>query len=400
MRISRISSAALLLLANCVYTSSIDNQQPLTGDASSTESLKGSLSLIDLHKALVEYESITGNEHGVAKFLTEYLEGLNFTVEAQEISGSAPASEYVPDENQKLRSRSRENIFAYVGSSRKTRTLVTSHIDTVPPFWPYERRGDEIWGRGTVDAKGSVAAQIKAVEELLAGGAIAEGDVALLFVVGEETGGDGMRKANHLGLKWDTVIFGEPTELKLASGHKGILSLKIHAKGKAGHSGYPELGRNANSMLIPVLYAVLNAELPWSEKYGNTTLNLGRVEGGVAANVIAEEAFADIALRIAAGTPASVKKILSDAIEKTGQEVDVEFGYGYGPVYIDSDVEGFDTIVVNYGTDIPNLEGDHKRYLYGPGDILVAHSDHEHLKVSDLETAVKGYKTLIEHSLK
>lgn len=61
---------------------------------------------------------------------------------------------------------------------------------------------------------------------------------------------------------------------------------------------------------------------------------------------------------------------------------------------------GFDTIVVNYGTDIPNLEGDHKRYLYGPGDILVAHSDHEHLKVSDLETAVKGYKTLIEHSLK
>jgi len=61
---------------------------------------------------------------------------------------------------------------------------------------------------------------------------------------------------------------------------------------------------------------------------------------------------------------------------------------------------GFETIVVNYGTDIPNLKGEHKRYLYGPGTILMAHSDHEHLLVSDLETAVKGYKALIEHSLK
>jgi acetylornithine deacetylase len=61
---------------------------------------------------------------------------------------------------------------------------------------------------------------------------------------------------------------------------------------------------------------------------------------------------------------------------------------------------GFEKMVVNYGTDIPNLKGDHKRYLYGPGSILVAHSDHEHVKVSDLETAVQGYRTLVKHSLK
>ncbi|RFU26715.1 hypothetical protein B7463_g9625, partial [Scytalidium lignicola] len=418
MRISGLSSATLLLLAaNCVYATAIDSQQPIAGDGSTTGSLKSSSSssssisasssspLIELHKALVEHESISGNEHNVAKFLIDYLEGLNLTVETQELaplsaSASATLNRRGSGPQKQQESSSRQNIFAYAGSSRKTRTLVTSHIDTVPPFWPYERRGEEIWGRGTVDAKGSVAAQIKAVEELVTEGAIAEGDVALLFVVGEEVGGDGMRKANDLGLEWETVIFGEPTELKLASGHKGILSVKVHAKGKAGHSGYPELGRSANSMLIPALYAMMNAQLPWSEKYGNTTLNLGRVEGGVAANVIAEEAFADIAIRIAAGTPATVKEVLLEAIQQTGQELDVEFGWGYGPVYIDSDVEGFDKIVVNYGTDIPNLEGDHKRYLYGPGDILVAHSDHEHLKVSDLETAVKGYKTLIEHSLK
>jgi acetylornithine deacetylase len=61
---------------------------------------------------------------------------------------------------------------------------------------------------------------------------------------------------------------------------------------------------------------------------------------------------------------------------------------------------GFETAVMNYGTDIPALNGNHKRYLYGPGTILVAHSDHEHLKISDLEEAVEGYKVLILESLK
>lgn len=251
-----------------------------------------------------------------------------------------------------------------------------------------------------MDAKGSVATQIKAVEELRAAGKIGEGDVALLFVVGEEVGGDGMKKVNDLGMSWDTCIFGEPTELKLASGHKGIASVEIRAKGKAGHSGYPELGKSANAMIIPALYALQNAELPWSEKYGNTTLNIGQIGGGVAANVIAEDAYAKISIRIADGEPAAIEKIVLDTIQKAGEELDVKFNGGYGPVHVDSDIPGFDTIVVNYGTDIPNLKGDHKRYLYGPGSILEAHSAHEHLKISDLEEAVKGYKALIEHSLK
>lgn len=218
--------------------------------------------------------------------------------------------------------------------------MISSHLDVVPPFWPYERKGDEIWGRGSVDAKACVATQITAVEELLAAEKIGEGDIALLFVVGEETRGDGMKKANDLGLQWKTVIFGEPTELKLASGHKGIMTLEIKAKGKAGHSGYPQLGRNANSMLIPALYALQNVALPYSEKYGNTTINIGRIEGGVAANVIAEDAVAQVSIRIAEGTPAVVEKILMDTIQKASEELDVKVSQGYGPVYIDSDVEG------------------------------------------------------------
>lgn len=380
MRLLTLSS--LLLLTNSVY--SFHSQTPIIDETASS-----SLSLLKLHKSLVDITSISGNEHDAGAFLVSYLKNRNLTVEIQDVDlVESPTAK-----------KKRQNVLAYLGDKRKTRTLVTSHIDTVPPYWPYERRGDEIWGRGSVDAKGSVAAQIVAYQDLISEGKIGEGDVALLFVVGEETFGAGMLKANDLGLSWGTVIFGEPTELKLAAGHKGITSVRLNAKGKAGHSGYPSLGRNANSMLIPALYELGRMKLPWSEKYGNTTLNIGRIEGGVAANVIAEDAMAKIAIRIAAGTPEEIQKLVLDVVEKTGEDLEVTFTQGYGPVHCDSDVEGFETITVNYGTDVPNLNGHHKRYLYGPGDILVAHSDHEHLKISDLEEAVRGYKKLIEHSL-
>lgn len=314
----------LLLLADWAHGSApVGKQRPLLDSFGSSTS-----SLIDLHKSLVEYESISGNEHGVALWLASYLKGHNFTVETQEVEAATPEHQ------------TRLNVFAYVGDKRKTRTLVTSHIDTVPPYWPYERKGDEIWGRGSVDAKGSVASQIIAVQELLAEGRIGEGDAALLFVVGEENSGMGMRKANDLGLSWETAIFGEPTELKLATGHKGAMGFLVRAKGKAGHSGYPELGRNANDMLISALYPLLGLELPWSEKYGNTTLNIGRIEGGVAANVIAEDASASISVRVAVETLATVERVVLDALHKSGHELDIEIHHGHGPVPIDSDVEG------------------------------------------------------------
>ncbi|MCJ1380989.1 hypothetical protein MMC17_004098 [Xylographa soralifera] len=379
-----LASFQLLLFAPADAQS---GQQQLLKNGGQLPSTK----LLELHRDLVKIESITGNENAVGWYLANYLSGHNFTVEKQSVESP-----------QDLAKSERFNILAYSGPSRKSRVLVSSHIDTVPPFWPYEvRNSNEIWGRGTVDAKGCVAAQVTAVQELLTTGEIHQWDVAFLFVVGEETGGDGMRKANDLNLTWETAIFGEPTELKLASGHKGILGFRIKAKGKAGHSGYPWLGESANSMLIPALAAIDKLELPRSEKYGNTTINIGRMEGGVAGNVIAETASAQVAIRLASGTAEHSKKIILDAIAKIDKRLEFEFsGEGYGPVYIDSDVEGFDTIVVNYGTDIPNLEGHHKRYLYGPGSILVAHSDHEHLTVDDLQTAVEGYKRLIRAALK
>jgi acetylornithine deacetylase len=313
------------LLATETLSYSISSQQPIKHvDTLEASRREPSLDLLSLHKQLVEIPSISRDEHNAVEWLAAYLRSQDFTVETQSVSSSPP----------------RENLLAYLGSSSKTRTLVTSHIDTVPPYLPYERRGDEIWGRGSVDAKASVAAQVLAVQSLITSLDIGEGDVGLLFVVGEEISGDGMRAVNDLGLSWETVIFGEPTELKLVSGHKGHLEITIRAHGKAGHSGYPELGRNANSMLIPALSKLSEIEWPSSQKYGNTTINIGRIEGGVAANVIAEEAYAYIAVRIAAGQPEELKGLVREVLLEVDRDLEISFSPGYGPVPIDHDVEG------------------------------------------------------------
>lgn len=360
--------------------------------------------LINLHRNLTQIESISGNEAEVGHWLASSLESQGYNVEKQYVSRDAE----------------RFNVFAWPGvkAARDAPILLSSHIDTVPPFLPYHynKTGDIISGRGSVDAKGSVATQIIAVNTLISEGKIHPNNVSLLYVVGEEVGGIGMRTANELKINPQTIIFGEPTEEKLVSGHKGTMRIDLTAKGKSGHSGYPWLGRSANEVLVRALAPLidLGQQLPDSDKYGYTTINLGRIEGGVASNVIAESATADLAVRIAAGTPdditAAVTKVVHHAI-RDFLEGDLELsdiisvdsgGLGYGPIDIDSDIPGFEVITVNYGTDIPWFKRtveNQKRYLYGPGTILVAHSADEKLSLKQLEDAVDGYQRIILHAL-
>lgn len=361
----------------------VETNSPLLPESTSSE-------LLYLHRKLVGIESITESEYDVGQWLASYLRDKNLTVETQTVS------------------EKRYNILAY-GSKRSTTLLVSSHIDTVPPFWPYyyNKTTGVIGGRGSVDAKGSVAAQIIAV---LALREHLRDDLSMLFVVGEETGGDGMRAFSSWSKRpqpnYEVVVFGEPTEGKLVCGHKGILSFTLRVKGKAAHSGYPWLGVSANDVLTEALGKLLELRekgLPWSEKYGNTTMNFGKIEGGVAANVVAETASAKIAVRLAAGTPKLVRGLITNALSdvklragELGGNLEIEWvSEGYPPVNIDCDIENFDTMTVNYGTDVPLLAGDHRRYLYGPGSIFVAHSDHEALKKKELEQAVLDYRRII-----
>lgn len=397
----------------------------LTHDGSLDRVIESS-PLLSLHRTLVEINSISNHEFTVGQLLQSTLEVHNFTVVTQKVSQA--------DDGNKTESR--YNIYAYprvsaydasqVQKRPSPKVIFSSHIDTVPPYIPYSlsRAGNKkadkdilISGRGTVDAKACVASMIQTALELLSSQSVSPADIALLFVVGEETRGDGMKRFSESQLYTDikhdlkAVIFGEPTEGKLASGHKGISMAHIVAQGKAAHSGYPWLGRSANSMILPTLFTLdklgdlTEAEggLPRSKEFGNSTVNVGYIMGGVAANVVPEHAEARVAFRLAGGTPKSVKKIILNAIRSADpkSELEVDIFQGYGPVPLDTDIPGFDSMVVNYGTDVPNLKVAKgvKRYLYGPGSILVAHGKQEGLTVGDLEQAVVDYKSIVKHIL-
>jgi acetylornithine deacetylase len=369
------------------------------------------IQLHELHKSLVNIESITGNEKAAGDWLTAYLESHGFAVEKQPVS---------PD---------RFNVLAYPPSAANAttpRVLLTSHIDTVPPFIPYAlaSNGTQAWGRGTVDAKACVAAQTLAALRIIARARASTASeppppLSLLFVVGEERGGDGMRTFSaDPRATYRAVIFGEPTEARLARAHKGLVSPRVEVRGRAAHSGYPWLGLSATELLVRALarLAALERSLPADHdlfgagRMGRSTVNVGTVRGGVAANVVAEQAGADVAVRIASGGPADVRAAIARALapvaaeaEDAGGSVRVTYSGGeYGPVVIEAeDVPGFETTVVNYGTDIPNLSlrDGHKTYLYGPGSIHLAHGPDEHLALVELEEAVLAYERIVAHQL-
>jgi acetylornithine deacetylase/succinyl-diaminopimelate desuccinylase-like protein len=364
----RMLSNSIFGLLCLVSAAAAHEQQPLVapsetataaslGDAPSYRS-----SLLALHKSLVSIPSVSGTEQKVGTALVEYLTSLGYIVEQQALpQPEAESNSSVADNTQP-----RFNVLASLpvqkhrrGAS-KPRVLVSSHIDVVPPHIPYSisdaiHPGPDtvISGRGSVDAKASVAAQIVALEELRRQGDVDVDEVMLLFVVGEETVGDGMRffssVAQKTHLEFDAAIFGEPTENKLACGHKGHASCTINAKGKAGHSGYPWLGKSATEVLVRALVRVLDRDLGSSERFGNTTVNVGLIEGGVAANVIPEHASSRIALRIAAGDQKTgwnvVKDRLSDILKEVDDEaLSMECSNGYGPIECNCDVQGRLTI--------------------------------------------------------
>lgn len=404
-------------------------QQPIFSGAEAGASTTTSRSapayrekLLSLHKSLVDIPSVSGAETDAAEFLAGYLEKQGYQVHLQEVprldpnNTSTSSSNTTPGGHAAIK---RYNVIAWphLEYPHLPRVLVTSHIDVVPPYIPYSIDSSSahdvssdtlIRGRGSVDAKGSVAAQVVAVEELVASGAVRSHDLILLYVVGEETRGDGMKyfsQSTDVGRQLEAAVFGEPTENKLACGHKGSGGGTVRARGKAGHSGYPELGKSATELLVRALVRIVDADLGSSARYGNTTVNIGTLEGGVAANVIPAHASARLAIRVAVGNQTTGSKIVRKRVEQILRDTDpdaftLDWSEGYGPVRCDCDVEGFETFVANYGTDVPNLVGNKVNYLYGPGSILVAHGDNEGLQVRDLEEAVEGYKKLILHILR
>ena len=325
------------------------------------------MELFELTRTLVNIESVTGNEKACAALLRDYLAEGGFQVELQPVE---------PE---------RSNVLALRGTPE---VVLSTHIDTVPPFVPASEDDEYIYGRGSCDAKGILAAQVIAAEQMMGEGI---GDFGLLFLVGEETASDGARAANLSPRGTKYIINGEPTENKLALGSKGILRVDITARGRMAHSAYPHLGESAIEKLLDVLAELRRMPLPVDSVLGPSTLNIGVISGGRAANIIPDEATAQVLIRTVNGSDelrANIQRLLEGRCE-------CEFARDT-PALIMERLDGYETDVVAFTTDLPNLTRWGRPLLLGPGSISVAHTDHERVRKADLVRAVELYCRLVQ----
>ena len=325
------------------------------------------MNIFEFTRALVDIESTTNHEKNVGDYLFARLSAL-----ATRHNGRIERIPAAPN---------RDNVFAAWGEPLVT---LSTHMDTVPPFFGSREEGDFIWGRGSCDAKGIIAAMIAAAEKLLAAGMR---NFGVLFVVGEERDSAGAKAAaaNPRGSRF--LINGEPTENRLALGSKGALRYEITAHGKLAHSAYPELGHSAIHTLLDVLSDIRQIPLPEDALLGRSTLNVGTIDGGRAPNVVADLAEAEIMFRTV-GDPAKLREAVFAAAAGRAEAREVL----YTPAVELSKFDGLPTTIVAFTTDIPTFGGVWGQpFLIGPGSIHVAHTAEERASKKELSEAVDIY---------
>jgi acetylornithine deacetylase len=266
---------------------------------------------------------------------------------------------------------------------------LSTHLDTVPPFLPPRREGGRLHGRGACDAKGIAAAMVCAAERMRADGE----PIALLFVVGEETTHDGAHAANDWaiasGFESIALLNGEPTESTLALGTKGAMRVILRTQGEAAHSAYPHLGRSATMALVQLLAELDALPMPTDPLLGETTINIGKLSGGVADNVVAPSAEARLMARLVSEPDEVWERLVRWSAGRATLERSIEIA----PARLGS-VAGYPTSVMAFATDIPAMPAWGVPYLFGPGSIHVAHRDDEFVEIAELERAVTTYASL------
>lgn len=331
------------------------------------------LDVVALTRRLVDIDSTTGREAAVCAEMAGVLEVRGWHVTRQTVTGE------------------RTNLLASA-DGQEPELVFSTHLDCVPPFIPSRLEDDVLYGRGSCDAKGIAASQLAAAEALRAGG---ERRVGLLFVVGEERGSDGAVQANTLATgRCRFLVNGEPTEGKLALGHRGAYRVRLRATGRAAHSAYPDLGESAIEKLLDALARLRAMEWPDDPVLGQTTCNIGLIEGGIAPNVIPPAAMADLLIRLV--TP--VEEIRA-RLETLAPLVTVEDLYHVDALHMQG-LPGFECDVMGYTTDAPLLGNWGTRLMYGPGSIHVAHTDDEHVAVAALHRAVDDYQRIARQLLR
>ncbi len=330
---------------------------------------------IALTRKLVDIESTTYHEGLAGAFLHEFLSGEKYAVERMAVEQ--------PDHANTPGAGNGERFNVYAALPGVTPDVVLStHMDTVPPFFGCTEDDEFLYGRGTCDAKGIIAAQVAAADRLRDDGV----KVGLLFVVGEERDSAGAQVANLHSKGSRFLINGEPTDNRLALASKGALRVEIRARGRMAHSAYPELGESAIDKLVAALNDVLAMPLPVEPEIGPSTLNIGLIQGGRAPNVIADKAEAHLLIRLV-GPADTTKQAILDLV---GDRADVSFSLEL-PFVRMRKVGNLPTMVAKFTTDIPSLTAWGEPFLLGPGSIHVAHTPNEKISKAELLEAVELY---------
>ncbi len=328
------------------------------------------MQLFELTRRLIDIESVTGNEKAVGEFLFGRLLGL-----ADRFAGRIERMEVEAD---------RFNVFAWWDEPV---VVLSTHMDTVPPYFASREDDEFVWGRGACDTKGIIASMLHALEALLAEG---RRKLGMLLVVGEERNSAGARCANRQPRGARFLINGEPTENKLALGSKGALRLEIEAAGRMAHSAYPELGDSAILKLLRALDALQQIDWPADPVLGEATCNIGTISGGRAPNVVPDAARAEVMIRLV--NHADLKPKVMAAL---GSGVSARVVLEVPPVHLGS-VPGIETTIVKYTTDIPELTAWGQPFLLGPGTIHVAHTAEERVPKKQLVEAVSLYQHIVK----
>jgi acetylornithine deacetylase len=330
---------------------------------------------IQLTRQLVEIESTSGNEGACGAFLETYLRAQGYRTDRIPVPGQPH----------------RFNVYAIAANMVEDPDIVLStHMDTVPPYVPLREDDENLYGRGTCDAKGIIAAETAAAEHLRNDGV----RVALLFLVGEELDSAGAKAANLDPRGSRFMINGEPTESRVALASKGTLRLTLTAHGKMAHSAYPELGDSAVHKLVAALADVLKVPLPTSPDAGPCTLNIGKISGGYAPNVIADKAEAKVLVRLIGPSKPILDAITAAVAGRVSIATEPE-----NPFIRFDPPAGFPTMVASFATDVPSLSAWGKPVLFGPGSIHVAHTPDEKISKRELLDSVGMYVKIAKQLL-
>ena len=319
---------------------------------------------LSLFKSILDIDSTSGKEREMALWLHDHLE--------------APVKELMEVGDGTL------NLFLKWGTPR---IVFCTHMDTVPPYIPpkFEMPGNLIQGRGSCDAKGQIIALYTACKELEAEGCDGFG---LLILAGEETGSWGAKAFSKTGFEAPFLIVGEPTENKMVSASKGTKSYDLVFHGKAFHSGYPEHGVSAVERFVEFYNTLKATEFPTDPILGETTWNVGLLKSDNPQNILSPELTCRLYFRTTFASDEAVERFMA---EIAGNDVTPRGGDRPAKYVV---LPGFESAPAAFGTDAPHLTGFGHKIICGPGTVLVAHRDDEHITLPDLEEAIKIYTAL------